>query len=55
MALKSGFLLTTFNQFQANPFYIPWKHKKTSGFLMSSRDVAQKHWFKMGSTKYGWY
>ena len=28
-------------------FYTPWKHQKTSGFLMSSRVTEMEHWVAM--------
>ena len=29
-------------------FYTPWKHQKTSGFLMFPRGIDVKHWLIMG-------
>ena len=30
------------------PFYIPWKHQKTKGFLLFSGGIKWKHWLEMG-------
>ena len=30
------------------PFYTPWKHQKTFGFLVFSRDIKWEHWPEMG-------
>ena len=30
------------------PFYTPWKHKKTVGFLMFSVGIKREHWAVMG-------
>ena len=33
-------------------FNTPWKHQKTSGFLMLFKDIEIEHWFKMRSQKF---
>ena len=30
------------------PFYIPWKHQKTSDFLMFSVGIERDQWHEMG-------
>ena len=30
-------------------FYTPWKHQKTSGFLMFSGGIEKEHWHEMSS------
>ena len=29
-------------------FYTPWKHQKTSDFLMFSEGIVKEHWLKIG-------
>ena len=29
-------------------FYTPWKHQKTSGFLIFSGDTEREQWYEMG-------
>ena len=30
-----------------NPLYTPWKHQKTRGFLMFSRDIEREKWHEI--------